>query len=71
MDVHVRLAVGQTCVYAEYPDRTCKVAFVHDAQVPVTYDILIPIVGGQLDDRFLYARRISPSQLRAVDEIHL
>lgn len=71
MDTHVRLAVGQSCMYREYPDRTCKVAFVHDGQVPVTYDILIPIVGGSLDDRFLYARRISPTQLRAVDEIRL
>lgn len=71
MDIHVRLAVGQTCVYTQYPDRTCKVACVHDLQVPVTYDILIPIVGGTLDDRFLYARGVSPGQLRAVDELRL
>lgn len=71
MDTHVRLAVGQLCVYLEYPDRTCKVACIHDDQVPVTYDVLIPIVGGTLEDRFLYARRIAPRQLRAVDEIRL
>lgn len=71
MEIHVRLAVGQTCVYTPYPDRTCTVACVHDAQVPVTYDIQIPLVGGQMEGSFLYARGIAPAQLRAVDEIHL
>ena len=71
MEVHVRLAVRQTCVYRLYPDRTCKVACIHDSHVPVTYDILIPLVGGSLDDRFLYARGVAPGQLRAVDELRL
>lgn len=71
MEVHVRLAVGQTCVYVLYPDRTCKVACIHDSQVPVTYDIQIPLLGGAMDGSFLYACGVAPGQLRAVDEIHL
>jgi hypothetical protein len=71
MDIHVRLVVGQTCVYAQYPDRVCKVACVHDLHVPITYDIQIPLYEGTFDGRFLYARGISPRQLRAVDEIRL
>lgn len=69
--VHVRLTKGQPCIYLKYPDRTCYVHKVHDKATPVLYDVRIPIGNGPMSEGFLYAYNILPSQLRAVDEIHL
>jgi hypothetical protein len=41
---HVRLSVGQTVYYTQFPDRSCEIIAVHDAMTPVLYDIRIPSV---------------------------
>ena len=68
---HVRLSVGQACIYMIFPDRTCIVCHVHDTHIPVLYDVKVPVLDSNDRDRFIYARNVLPNQLRAVDEIYL
>lgn len=70
---HVRFVVGETVLYDRFPDRVCIVEQVHDAHVPVHYDIGIPLDNGDegLRGTKLHARGIFPHALKSVDIIPL